>query len=70
MDLARQRGDSGPCFYAPPVTFPKWQWRLVWAAPNLLPDVASAVTGVALPVDCGLMPGNIVLTRELTPEDT
>ncbi len=30
---------------------------------------ASAVTGVALPVDCGLTAGNIVMARELTLED-
>lgn len=28
-----------------------------------------AITGVALPVDCGLMAGNIVMARELTLED-
>jgi len=35
----------------------------------LASDAASAVTGVALPVDCGLTAGNIVMTRELTLED-
>jgi len=35
----------------------------------LASDAASAVTGVALPVDCGLMAGNIVMTRELTLQD-
>jgi NAD(P)-dependent dehydrogenase (short-subunit alcohol dehydrogenase family) len=35
----------------------------------LASDVASAITGVALPVDCGLSAGNIVMTRELTLED-
>ena len=35
----------------------------------LASDAASAVTGAALPVDCGLMAGNIVMTRELTLED-
>jgi len=35
----------------------------------LASDAASAVTGAALPVDCGLMSGNIVMTRELTLED-
>lgn len=35
----------------------------------LASDLASAVTGAALPVDCGLMSGNIVMTRELVLED-
>jgi NAD(P)-dependent dehydrogenase (short-subunit alcohol dehydrogenase family) len=35
----------------------------------LASDAASAITGVALPVDCGLTSGNIVMTRELTLED-
>lgn len=35
----------------------------------LASDAASAITGVALPVDCGLMSGNIVMRRELTLED-
>lgn len=35
----------------------------------LASDAASAVTGVALPVDCGLSAGNIVMARELTLED-
>jgi len=35
----------------------------------LASDLASAVTGAAIPVDCGLMAGNIVMTRELTVED-
>jgi NAD(P)-dependent dehydrogenase (short-subunit alcohol dehydrogenase family) len=35
----------------------------------LASDAASAITGVALPVDCGLSAGNIVMTRELTLED-
>jgi NAD(P)-dependent dehydrogenase (short-subunit alcohol dehydrogenase family) len=35
----------------------------------LASDLASAVTGAAIPVDCGLMAGNIVMTRELTLED-
>lgn len=35
----------------------------------LASDAASAITGVALPVDCGLMSGNIVMTRELTLEE-
>jgi NAD(P)-dependent dehydrogenase (short-subunit alcohol dehydrogenase family) len=35
----------------------------------LASDDASAITGAALPVDCGLTAGNIVMTRELTLED-
>lgn len=35
----------------------------------LASDAASAVTGVAVPVDCGLTAGNIVMSRELTLED-
>ena len=35
----------------------------------LASDAASAITGVALPVDCGLTSGNIVMTRELTLEE-
>lgn len=35
----------------------------------LASDAASAVTGAAIPVDCGLMAGNLVLARELTLED-
>lgn len=35
----------------------------------LASNAASAITGVALPVDCGLTSGNIVMTRELTLED-
>jgi NAD(P)-dependent dehydrogenase (short-subunit alcohol dehydrogenase family) len=35
----------------------------------LASDAASAVTGVAIPVDCGLTAGNIVMARELTLED-
>ncbi len=35
----------------------------------LASDAASAITGVALPVDCGLMAGNIVMARELTIEN-
>ena len=34
----------------------------------LASDAASAITGVALPVDCGLTSGNLVMTRELTLE--
>jgi NAD(P)-dependent dehydrogenase (short-subunit alcohol dehydrogenase family) len=35
----------------------------------LASDAASAVTGAAIPVDCGLMAGNLVMARELTIED-
>ena len=35
----------------------------------LASDAASAITGIALPVDCGLTSGNLVMTRELTLED-
>ena len=35
----------------------------------LASDLAGAITGVALPVDCGLTSGNIVMARELTLED-
>ncbi len=35
----------------------------------LASDMAAAITGVALPVDCGLTSGNIVMTRELTLEE-
>jgi NAD(P)-dependent dehydrogenase (short-subunit alcohol dehydrogenase family) len=35
----------------------------------LASDAASAVTGAAIPVDCGLMAGNIVMARELTLEE-
>jgi NAD(P)-dependent dehydrogenase (short-subunit alcohol dehydrogenase family) len=35
----------------------------------LASDAASAITGVALPVDCGLTSGNLVMARELTLED-
>jgi NAD(P)-dependent dehydrogenase (short-subunit alcohol dehydrogenase family) len=35
----------------------------------LASDAASAITGVVLPVDCGLMAGNIVMARELTLEN-
>ena len=35
----------------------------------LASDHAAAITGAALPVDCGLMAGNIVMARELTLED-
>jgi NAD(P)-dependent dehydrogenase (short-subunit alcohol dehydrogenase family) len=36
----------------------------------LASDAASAVTGAAIPVDCGLMAGNIVMTRDLTLENS
>src|SRR5262245_55303095 len=35
----------------------------------LASDAASAITGVVLPVDCGLMAGNIVMTREVIVEN-
>jgi NAD(P)-dependent dehydrogenase (short-subunit alcohol dehydrogenase family) len=35
----------------------------------LASDLASAVTGAVVPVDCGLTAGNIVMARELTLED-
>lgn len=35
----------------------------------LASDDASAITGAAIPVDCGLSAGNIVMTRELTLEE-
>jgi NAD(P)-dependent dehydrogenase (short-subunit alcohol dehydrogenase family) len=35
----------------------------------LASDDAGAITGAVLPVDCGLMAGNIVMTRELTLEE-
>jgi NAD(P)-dependent dehydrogenase (short-subunit alcohol dehydrogenase family) len=35
----------------------------------LASDAAAAITGVALPVDCGLSAGNIVMARELTLQD-
>jgi NAD(P)-dependent dehydrogenase (short-subunit alcohol dehydrogenase family) len=35
----------------------------------LASDAAAAITGVSLPVDCGLSAGNIVMARELTLED-
>jgi NAD(P)-dependent dehydrogenase (short-subunit alcohol dehydrogenase family) len=35
----------------------------------LASDAASAITGVSLPVDCGLSAGNIVMARELTLEE-
>ena len=35
----------------------------------LASDAAAAITGVVLPVDCGLSAGNIVMTREITLEE-
>ncbi|HYN00618.1 MAG TPA: SDR family oxidoreductase, partial [Aestuariivirgaceae bacterium] len=35
----------------------------------LASDAAAAISGVVLPVDCGLSAGNIVMARELTLED-
>jgi NAD(P)-dependent dehydrogenase (short-subunit alcohol dehydrogenase family) len=35
----------------------------------LASDAASAITGVVLPVDCGLTAGNVVMARELTLEE-
>jgi len=35
----------------------------------LASDAASAITGIELPVDCGLTAGNIVMSRELTLEN-
>ncbi len=35
----------------------------------LASDAAAAISGVALPVDCGLSAGNIVMARELTLEN-
>jgi NAD(P)-dependent dehydrogenase (short-subunit alcohol dehydrogenase family) len=35
----------------------------------LASDAAAAITGVVLPVDCGLTAGNIVMARELTLQE-
>ena len=35
----------------------------------LASDAAAAITGISLPVDCGLSAGNIVMARELTLEN-
>ena len=43
--------------------------EVVRAVAFLASDRASAITGVVLPVDCGLAAGNIVMARELTQED-
>jgi NAD(P)-dependent dehydrogenase (short-subunit alcohol dehydrogenase family) len=42
---------------------------IVNAVAFLASDLAAAITGVALPVDCGLTSGNIVMARELTVEN-
>jgi NAD(P)-dependent dehydrogenase (short-subunit alcohol dehydrogenase family) len=42
---------------------------IVNAVAFLASDLAAAITGVALPVDCGLTAGNLVMARELTLED-
>jgi NAD(P)-dependent dehydrogenase (short-subunit alcohol dehydrogenase family) len=42
---------------------------VIRAVAFLASDAASAITGVVLPVDCGLTAGNIVMARELTQED-
>jgi NAD(P)-dependent dehydrogenase (short-subunit alcohol dehydrogenase family) len=43
--------------------------EIAHAVAFLASDAASAITGVVLPVDCGLSAGNIVMARELTLED-
>jgi NAD(P)-dependent dehydrogenase (short-subunit alcohol dehydrogenase family) len=43
--------------------------EVVRAVAFLASDAASAITGVVLPVDCGLTAGNLVMARELTLED-
>jgi NAD(P)-dependent dehydrogenase (short-subunit alcohol dehydrogenase family) len=43
--------------------------EVVRAVAFLASDAASAITGVVLPVDCGLSAGNIVMARELTVEE-
>jgi enoyl-[acyl-carrier-protein] reductase (NADH) len=35
----------------------------------LASDAAAAITGIVLPVDCGLTAGNLVMARELTLQD-
>jgi NAD(P)-dependent dehydrogenase (short-subunit alcohol dehydrogenase family) len=42
---------------------------VAYAIEFLASDRAAAITGAALPVDCGLSAGNIVMARELTLED-
>ena len=43
--------------------------EVIRAVAFLASDAASAITGVVLPVDCGLTAGNIVMARELTLEE-
>ncbi len=43
--------------------------EVVRAVAFLASEAASAITGVVLPVDCGLTAGNLVMARELTLED-
>ena len=43
--------------------------EVMQAVAFLASDAASAITGVNLPVDCGLSTGNIVMARELTLEE-
>ena len=43
--------------------------ELAKAAAFLASDDASAITGAVLPVDCGLMAGNLVMSSELTLEE-
>jgi NAD(P)-dependent dehydrogenase (short-subunit alcohol dehydrogenase family) len=43
--------------------------EVIHAVAFLASDAASAITGIVLPVDCGLTAGNIVMARELTLED-
>ena len=42
---------------------------IVHAVAFLASDDAAAITGVSLPVDCGLTAGNFIMARELTVED-
>jgi NAD(P)-dependent dehydrogenase (short-subunit alcohol dehydrogenase family) len=42
---------------------------VIRAVAFLASDAASAITGIVLPVDCGLTAGNILMARELTLED-
>lgn len=43
--------------------------EVLHAVAFLASDAASGITGVVLPVDCGLTAGNLVMARELTLED-
>src|SRR4029453_10941170 len=43
--------------------------EVIHAVAFLASDAASGITGVVLPVDCGLTAGNLVMARELTLED-